>query len=219
MAGEHGARWKDRALCDHDGVTILEARLARGLSAAGLSTVVALAFHLAAGGPTPAAPGVIIPFILATIACLALTGWGLNAGRLAASVGVSQLLFHTLFVLGTPPQAPVQSHVHGTGPIVGIADAPAAHTTHLSAAMGVAHIAAALLTIVALAQGEQAVIRLITGLASFARTVVGVLPKQPTETTPLLRSRQANATPFVLTELGRFGATVVPRGPPLPTSA
>lgn len=77
-------------------------RDARGPVVAGLATGAALLSHLAAGGAAPGPLGVLVPWALATALSTALAGRRLALWRTVLSVAASQVLFHTLFVLGAP---------------------------------------------------------------------------------------------------------------------
>lgn len=132
------------------------ARAARGLVAAGFATFVAAVSHTAAGGLAPSAFGVLASFVLSAAACTLLAGRTLSLWRLAASVAISQALFHGLFsTLGTP--VPVAHEHHAIGMA---AAAPVAYTD-----MVLAHVAAGLLTLAALRYGERA----FWGMAATAR--------------------------------------------------
>ncbi|RMI12901.1 hypothetical protein, partial [Cellulomonas triticagri] len=143
-------------------------RIARAVAAAGVATLVALLFHLLAGGATPHLLGVAVPLLLATAVCLVLAQVRLPWLRLALSVGVSQLFFHLLFSIGAPgavPAAgPVTSHQHGAAAVVLDGAGPATHAGHGGAAMWVAHVIAALVTVLALRHGEATLHRLARAL-------------------------------------------------------
>lgn len=120
----------------------------------------ALAGHVSAGGAMPGPLGIIVPWMLSFMVCVLLAGKKLNAIRLTISVGVSQFLFHMLFVLGSiPPSGSAAPHVHGaplTLPAAtGITEAVAA-----GGMMWFGHAIAALATIVALHRGERLLLAL-----------------------------------------------------------
>ncbi len=125
-------------------------RLLRAATAACLSTGVALAMHLAGGGMIPAAPGVVVPLVLAFAVSTQLAGAPLSRWRLATAVVAAQALFHAAFALG-PGAAVVAA---GSGPhashqltslTVESASVHAAHTS-LTPSMLAAHGAAAAAT-------------------------------------------------------------------------
>ena len=146
------------------------ARATRGLAAAGFSTVVALASHVLAGGDMPSLLGVLVPLVFATSACVALAGLARSWLRLSVSVALSQVLFHTLFVIGAAGTSTAVvgagggAHAgHGAEPTVlalGSTGSAMAHAGHSGAWMWVAHAAAALVTVVTLHRGEAVLARL-----------------------------------------------------------
>ncbi|UOQ59452.1 hypothetical protein MUN76_10345 [Leucobacter rhizosphaerae] len=79
--------------------------LVRGSFAATIATFVALVSHVAGGGAVPGIAGWATPLILSLLICVALAGRNLSVIRLSVSVVASQVLFHTLFMLGTPSAA------------------------------------------------------------------------------------------------------------------
>jgi len=128
----------------------------RGALAAAVATLVALLSHVTAGGAMPGAVGIVVPLALSFVACTALAGRRLSAVRLSVAVILSQVLFHTLFVLGSyEPGA--GGHVHGAATASALApDAPAAILAP-DAAMWFWHVVAAALTTAALHRGERTV--------------------------------------------------------------
>ena len=133
------------------------ARVARGFAAAGFATFVAAFSHTAAGASTPSAFGILASFALSASVCTILTGRRLSLPRLSASVAVSQALFHGLFSsLGTP--VPVAHDM------AAMSLAVPAHE-HPAGGMWLAHVVAALVTILAFRYAEAA----FWGLADTAR--------------------------------------------------
>jgi hypothetical protein len=161
-------------------------RVARGAAAAGLSTFVALLSHVAGGGVVPAVEGVAVPLVLSLAVCTVLAGRRLSLPRLAGSVVVSQLLFHVLFVLGSPTgvtatDGTASAHAHSI-----VLDSTAVHGHSDGAGLWWAHALAALVTIVALRRGERAtahllcltrlvVVRLATARLERARSISPVV--------------------------------------------
>jgi hypothetical protein len=161
-------------------------RVARGAIAAGLSTFVALLSHVVGGGIVPAVEGVAVPLVLSLAVCTVLAGHRLSLPRLAGSVVVSQLLFHALFVLGSPTgvtatDGTASAHAHSV-----VLDSTAVHGHTDGPAMWWAHAFAALITIVALRRGERAtahllgvtrivVVRLATARLERARSISPVV--------------------------------------------
>lgn len=87
-------------------------RDARGPVAATVATSGALLTHLAGGGALPGWLGILVPWALSLAVCTALAGRRLSLWRTTASVALSQVLFHALFVLGTPTAAGASEGQH-----------------------------------------------------------------------------------------------------------
>ncbi|WP_407319444.1 hypothetical protein UQW22_03420 [Isoptericola halotolerans] len=142
------------------------ARLLRGGLAASSATLVALVCHLAGGGQMPGWPGIVLPLVFSLQVCTALAGRGLSLWRLSASVAVSQLLFHLLFVLGTTPagRAPAAADMHGHAAhgqgVLSAATGPTMEMVHASPMMWAWHGVAALVTVGVLYRGELMVLRI-----------------------------------------------------------
>lgn len=184
-------------------------RLARGSIAAGLSTWIALTFHLLGGGDAPAVVGVVIPFVLSWCACVVLAAWRGHALRLTASVLLSQGLFHLLFTLGATGGA--RGGHHGSAVQLGATDlAGAAPWTH----MWLAHVVAAAITILALRSGEVALARLSRAAIDTARRLWAVPTLAPLGVVVGVDP----AVPWldeVRSDLGRFLRDIRRRGPPV----
>ncbi|MEV7694566.1 hypothetical protein AB0N73_14675 [Microbacterium sp. NPDC089189] len=142
-------------------------RVLRGALAASVATFVALLSHVSAGGEMPGALGLAVPWTLSVAVCVLLAGRTLSLPRLLVGTGVSQALFHALFVLGAAPVASTAipgAHDHHM-PGLSIVDA-AGSGAAIPAAVGpdalmwAGHALAALVTAVALHRGERAVQRL-----------------------------------------------------------
>ncbi|MDT3317717.1 hypothetical protein Q9S71_12895 [Microbacterium sp. KSW4-11] len=140
-------------------------RVARGGVAASVATWAALLSHVAAGGAMPGWLGVAVPLVLSFAFCTALAGRHLSVVRLAVAVTASQLLFHTLFVVGAVSPSGA-AHAHHL-PVMMDAAAPAA--MHADPLMWAMHGVAALLTVAVLHRGERAARRLLAVAADLAR--------------------------------------------------
>lgn len=125
------------------------ARLARGGATASLATFAALLAHVAAGGTIPGPLGIAVPWILALPAAVALVGRRLPLLRTALGVGVSQALFHALFVLGVPTGSTAPGgHVHdAAAALSGAAATLSGAAPAADAGMTALHLVAALATI------------------------------------------------------------------------
>lgn len=143
-------------------------RAVRATLAAAVSTGVALASHVFAGGDVPTAIGIIAPFALSVLVALVMVGRSLKLWRVATVVVGSQALFHWLFVLGSPSGVPAPSTGVSHHSLVGTMQLSAHAMT--APAMGLGHIVAALFTIVLLYRGEHA-------LRSLAQSALGALAR------------------------------------------
>lgn len=198
-------------------------RVARGAVVASVATFTALVSHVVAGGSVPGPFGIVAPWMLALMVSTLLAGRTLSAVRLGLSVVASQLLFHTLFVMGAPVSgaAPAISH-HDHGAMAMSADAVT--TTSASALvsalcadplMWALHAAAALVTTAALYRGERtvrALLQLARDIRAWARRAVA--RARTVIARPVPAARAADAVAWRV----RPAAHVVDgrrRGPPL----
>ena len=150
------------------------ARVVRGLAAAFVSTSVAAFSHLVAGGSLPGTAGMALCLAFSAIVCIALTGKRMSRTRLAVSVAASQLMFHGLFSLLVAPAASgatMTGHVHGSVAAELAATTTVAHAGHDEFGMLAGHLAAAVVTFLALNYGERA----IWGLFALGRLVIVML--------------------------------------------
>ncbi|MGO2749702.1 MAG: hypothetical protein ACTIA6_06595 [Pseudoclavibacter sp.] len=160
---------------ERDAARVRRVRLA--FVAALVSTFIALASHVFAGGGMPGFLGIAFPLGLAILACILLARIRTDSLRLALSVGASQFLFHTLFVLGTPSAAvvagPTADAHAGHGQLAassamadfamsaGASSSGAAlHLAHDGPLMWAMHAVAAVLTALALYFGETLLAKL-----------------------------------------------------------
>lgn len=131
--------------------------MARGWSAAAFAILAAAVSHTLAGGGAPTPFALLVSLVIAGAVCTVLTGRGLSRLRLAASVAVSQALFHGVFsALSTPVSTRHQ---------MGVMVMDATTGGHAAATMWLGHAAAALITIVVFTYAEAA----FWGLATTAR--------------------------------------------------
>ena len=141
-------------------------RVLRGSLAAAVATFTALLFHVAGGGASPAALGVLAPLVLSTAVCTLLAGRRMSLLRLSASVTASQLLFHGLFLLGTPSGSVTGGgHAHHGGGVQIVLDGTTASDDGV---MTAAHALAAAVTVAALHAGE----RVLAALSALSRWIV-----------------------------------------------
>ena len=198
----------------------------RGTFAATIATFAALVSHLAGGGAVPGPVGVVTPLVLSVLVCVVLAGRRLSLLRLLISVIVSQLLFHTLFVLGTGTGAA------GSGSGSGSASGPAHHdhsamlltpvapstmeSVQGSAAMWAAHAAAAAVTVLVLHRGERTLehlIALAARLAAWLRIGIAAVPAAAPVVLRRTRSLRAASRGWSLHPLIQ-AASQRRRGPP-----
>jgi hypothetical protein len=203
------------------------ARFARGWVVALFSTFVAGLSHTLAGGAVPNIVAVVLSLAFAGIVCIGLAGRTLSLGRMAASVLLSQLIFHGLFSFGASggaltvsPTASAIPGAHQHGPIGVVADLGSASIghggAHTAAWMWVAHAIAAIITIVALRHGETAfwglfdTVRL--GIRSLFAALAGVLTGATLPDAP--RSAVSTARVFAPRDLAVVFSRMRHRGPP-----
>lgn len=142
------------------------ARVGRGATAAAVATFVAALSHALGGDAPPSWLGVLASFVLSLTVCTALAGRTLSWVRLAASIAVSQVLFHSLFSgLGAPTIS--AGHGHGADAAMTPTAAMAPHDER----MILAHVIAGMITLLALRFGERA----FWSIADGARLVVARL--------------------------------------------
>jgi hypothetical protein len=186
------------------------ARFVRGWIAAVFATLVAVVLHTLGGGAVPGIVAIALSLAFASLACIALSGKTLSAWRLAVAVGFSQFLFHGVFsTLGTTsPVAAASHHIHGIVPFLATSS-PAPHAEHW---MLPAHVAAALVTFIALRYGERAFWGLRTTARLFLATLLRAIA--PIRIVEFSSSRDRTDGAPALRELGVFLTAVRYRGPP-----
>ncbi|UYQ77333.1 hypothetical protein OF385_15135 [Glutamicibacter sp. JL.03c] len=138
------------------------ARALRGTSAALFATFVSLASHMLAGGPVPSLLNIALPLSLSLLVCMLLSGKQFTLLRLAVMVGFSQLLFHFLFSMGSGSSVAAASgpHLHHGTPLNLDVTSVAHHAaaSHGESTMVLAHLGAALATVLVLHRSEQVLI-------------------------------------------------------------
>lgn len=160
-------------------------RLVRGASAATIATFVALLSHVSAGGSMPAWLGLLVPWTLSFMVCTVLSGRRLSQLRLVLAVGVSQLLFHVLFALGSvrPTTRPVTGASHSHGVELQTLLPEAAPIVPADASMWLGHAVGVAITVIVIRHGEQTLRRLLTAARVLGewtrRTISRALPTTP----------------------------------------
>ena len=154
------------------------ARFARGWIVAAFSTFVAALSHTLGGGSAPGLLAVVVSLAFAGMVCVGLAGRTLSFWRGAASVLISQVIFHGLFSLGAPggalgADALAASSAHQHAALPGLIDPTVvgAHASHDGGAMWFAHFIAAIVTILALRYAERAFWSLVENVRLGIRTL------------------------------------------------
>lgn len=196
------------------------ARTTRGLIAAAVATLLAGLSHTIGGGVVPVGVGALLAFAFAALVCIALAGRRLALWRLSLSVVLSQLAFHGLFaVTGGSSVAPASvaesagSHHDATAMIMhrlSPMDA-AMGAGHDGGGMTVAHLGAALLTIIALQRGELAVRAILQAAVRVITALIGAVPRFTPPTLARLRARAVVTLPR---DLEVVLSSMRHRGPP-----
>lgn len=191
-------------------------RVARGAVAASVATFVALLSHVSSGGEVPGLFGLVVPLALSFVVCTALAGRRLSLVRLGLAVIFSQVLFHTLFVLGSF-QPGIAGHVHGA-PLLLSGDATAPVVT-AEATMWAGHLVAAVATTAMLHRGERT-LDLLRALAG--RCVAWLRARARVAAVSVRPAPARRVLAVVVADVVRVSAVVVEatrrRGPPLPAS-
>lgn len=193
-------------------------RLRRGLTAAAVSTLLALVFHLLAGGAMPGVVGIAAPLALTSLVGMSAGGRRPRLLGLLATTTAAQGLFHLLFSFDASVGG-VGHAGHGAAAAGSMADHAAMSAGHAAMTSGQgwmwqAHLIAAVLTAVTLHRGELMVTWLrcvLTTLAShlspvvlFPSTVVAARTVQP-------------AAAVVVRSVATWVVQSAPRrGPPMP---
>lgn len=141
------------------------ARFVRGWIVAVFSTFVAALSHTLGGAAAPGWLSVVVSLAFAGMVCVFLAGRVLSFWRSAASVLISQVIFHGLFAFGAPggvltADAGAAPGVHQHAELTMVVDpgvlTAGTHGGHAGATMWAAHLGAAVVTIIALRFAEGA---------------------------------------------------------------
>ncbi|MET1051488.1 MAG: hypothetical protein ABWX65_02500 [Mycetocola sp.] len=154
-----------------------QARVTRGVIAAGVSTFAAAFSHGVASAEPPSILALAVASVLAVVVCVALAG-RVSRARLAVAVVFSQLGFHALFALAPTATGSMSMSGHH-GPVTLSADAAAHVHTTVDPAMWLGHALAAVVTIVALGHGERAVAAIVDALRLTVRALIRALVALP----------------------------------------
>jgi hypothetical protein len=180
------------------------ARFARGWIVAAFSTFVAALSHTVGGGAVPGLLAVVVSLAFAGIVSIALSGRTLSTWRLTVAVLISQLIFHGLFSFGSAGGSLVTSgsatsHAHNAGSLAVLAPSTAQAGSMSGSDHGlmmtVAHILAAVVTVVALRFGERAFWGLLTTATVMLASLVRVLVLTPIPRIPRAIAASTSALP------------------------
>lgn len=166
----------------------------------------------------PGPLGIVVPLVFSTLVCVLLAGRRLSLLRLSLSVAVSQVLFHTLFILGAAQGVTTMpmtgGHLsHGAPVSIDASAVPMMHDGHAGAGMWLAHVIAGLVTIAALYRAETllstaaAVKELV--LARLVPAALAALASPVRTTRVTMHSDEPGLRP-----LGVYPETTALRGPP-----
>lgn len=168
-----------------------QVRVVRGAVAGTFATFISLLSHVTAGGQVSHPLGVVVPLLASVWVSVLLAGKRLSLIRLVLSVGLSQVIFHWLFGLGsalpdvaTPP-ATMGHARHGFAPLELVPMGPlpnSAEVLDVDATMWLWHMVAAFVTIVVLYRGEL----FLTRLRAFATELAARLWQRITTVLPAI---------------------------------
>lgn len=171
-------------------------RAIRGVAASALAVFVAALFHVAGGGAEPGLLALVASTVLASPAAVVLAGRRSSLWRLAITIALSQFLFHFLFGLGQPSDVRFAGDAAMAGmPGMRLAVSGGAASGLATSSMWAGHVAAALVTIVAIRHGEQVMRRMLELAARFGVTALALIAAP---IAPRLRHRSAPLVPPAL---------------------
>ncbi|WP_255266105.1 hypothetical protein [Microbacterium hominis] len=182
-------------------------RALRGTAAAAIATTLASTGHTFGGGAAPSLWLLVAVTVLAAPLAVAMVGRRRSLPRLAAAIATAQIALHTAFAVvgGAAPVTPAGHEHVMPGVAIGVATTHAGG--HLTAAMLIGHLVAALVTIALVAYGERLLAMIARGVRRLlART--GVTAPGPRPRAHAAPTDRRIALPlFLLSALRR-------RGPP-----
>lgn len=161
------------------------ARLLRGAVLGTVATLLAAVSHLLGGGHAPSALALVVGVVFATfVGTVAVgrvaTGRRVGVVRTAIAVGITQFVFHIGFALLGSGAAVSATGAHRHHAVFSIAADPAAAVAHGGAAMWLAHIAAAVLTVLYLRHLERHVWAVLSRLGGVLLRAFSIQMPQPT---------------------------------------
>lgn len=147
------------------GLTQRHLRALRGSASAAVATLIAATSHTLGGGGAPPAWLLLTVAVLAAPLAVWIVGRAPSLWRTAVVVVASQALFHTTFILLGNAQLRPAEHIHGLPTLAGATP----HVHNLGAPMIVAHLLAAVVTVILVAHGE----RMLRSVARGIRHLLG----------------------------------------------
>ncbi|TFC07212.1 hypothetical protein E3O42_00250 [Cryobacterium adonitolivorans] len=195
------------------------ARFARGWIVAAFSTFVAALSHTVGVGAVPGLLAVVVSLAFAGIVSVALSARTLSTWRLSVAVLLSQLIFHTLFSFGSAGGALVTTdaataHANHAGSVAVSAMPPGSMSgVDHGLMMALAHVLAAVVTVVALRFGERAFWGLFSTATMALKTLVRVIVLTPIPNAP--RAIAASSAALPPRDLLVLLSSMRHRGPPV----
>ena len=197
------------------------ARVRRGLGAAALAVATAAVSHSGAGAEAPSPAVLALAVLLVAPVAVLLAGRSLGLLRLGLVVASSQLLFHGLFSWLSGPVALVSAEgaagAHAGHGLSASLQAVAVESAHAHEAPGMlaAHLAAALVTVLAVRFAARSRVIVHAALRLVIARAVAVVRALPVALpVPIPRERPAFSL-RLSARLAGHGTVLSHRGPPL----
>jgi len=194
-------------------------RAVRGAAASLTTILLAATAHTLAGAGAPSPLLIAIAALLTMPLGVALVGRRPSVVRTGTAVAGAQLAFHTLFAVFDdadavsympPPGLAGHAAAHAMPTMTMLHTAASAHDMRPGSPMVLAHVFAAVVTVILLHHGERMLRALGRGILRLLPRLVAAPPRPPVrrQTSPVV-VRVARRTAVMATALSR-------RGPPLP---
>jgi hypothetical protein len=164
------------------------ARLLRGALLGTVATLLAAMSHVTGGGPAPSGLALVLAAVFATaVGTIAVgraaAGRPVGLARTTIAVGVAQLAFHLGFsLLGTGAAVSTSGTHHHA--LFAIAADPASAVAQGGAAMWLAHLSAAVLTVLYLRHLERRLWAVLARLGGFLLRALGIRMPEPATPRP-----------------------------------
>ncbi|MCI2956201.1 hypothetical protein MN032_00745 [Agromyces atrinae] len=153
-------------------------RVAQGAVVAAFATLVAALSHTVGGGAAPGVLALVLAFAFSAFVCIPLVGRSISLVRSSTAIVLAQAALHVLYSIGTPSgglgaAAAGSAHHHSVGFVGTVAAPGGASMMHLDAAMLGAHVAAAVVTILAVRYADRAA-RAISSVVTHVARAIGL---------------------------------------------